>query len=191
MRKQSKSPWGKSTTCPARSPKSPSSRSPIRNRWTADRRHPRSSYPPRHTESPCSTSCTSPRPNTSADWLRFTHSMPPTVQLPQNPKNVLDVLIVRNQQRKLQRHQPTNNPFPRFYTSVSFAITLSGSTPNNTSSSSKIVSNASLSMLLRLQKVATSRSRDLAELIEFVRNQQAIRADHLPILLIHVLRSIH
>ena len=114
-----------------------------------------------------------------------------TVQFPQNPKNVLDVLIVRNQQRKLQRHQPTNNPLPRFYTSVSFAITLSGSTPNSTSSSSKIVSNASLSMLRRLQKAATFRRRDLAELIEFIRNQQAIRADHLPILFIHVLRSIH
>ena len=71
MRKQSKSQSEKSTTCPARSPKSPSSRSPTRNRWTADHRHPRSSYPPRHTESPCSTNCTFPRPNTSANWLRF------------------------------------------------------------------------------------------------------------------------
>ena len=72
MRKQSKSQSGKSTTCPARSPKSPSSRSPIRNRWTADHRRPRSSYPPRHIESLCSTNCTFPRPNTSANWLRFT-----------------------------------------------------------------------------------------------------------------------
>ena len=71
MRKQSKSQSEKSTTCPARSPKSPSSRSPTRNRWTADHRHPRSSYPPRHTESPCSTNYTFPRPNTSANWLRF------------------------------------------------------------------------------------------------------------------------
>ena len=192
MRKQSKSQSAKSTKCPVRSPKSPSFRSPTPNRWTADHRHPRSSYPPHHTESPCSTNCTFPRPNTSADWLRFIPIQRiRTVQFPQNPKNVLDVLIVRNQQRKLQRHQPTNNPFPRFYTSVSFAITLSGSTPNSTSSSSKIVSNASLSMLRRLQKAATFRRRDLAELIEFIRNQQAIRADHLPILFIHVLRSIH
>lgn len=112
MRKQSKSQSAKSTKCPVRSPKSPSFRSPTPNRWTADHRHPRSSYPPHHTESPCSTNCTFPRPNTSADWLRFIPIQRiRTVQFPQNPKNVLDVLIIRNQQRKLQRHQSTNNYF--------------------------------------------------------------------------------
>lgn len=70
-----------------------------------------------------------------------------TVQLSQNPKNVLDVLVIRNQQRKLQRHQSTDTQFPRFYTSVSLAITLSGSTPNSTSSSCSIVFKASFSTL--------------------------------------------
>lgn len=64
-----------------------------------------------------------------------------TVQLSENPKDVLDILIIRNQQRELQGYQTTINPLYETYTSISLFIISSGLCPKRTFSSSKKIFN--------------------------------------------------